>query len=84
MPTMFSFCKHSLISSSIILNFLIWKIFLHLDLSVSVPQTGGWDASILLGAAVYMLAGLLYLATVTTEVQEWNDYDEILDSDDSE
>ncbi|XP_050732750.1 sialin-like isoform X2 [Eriocheir sinensis] len=49
-----------------------------------VIQTGGWDASILLGAVIYMLAGLLYLATVTTEVQEWNDYDEILDSDDSE
>lgn len=53
-------------------------------MSVSVLQTGGWDASILLGAVIYMLAGLLYLATVTTEVQEWNDYDEILDSDDSE
>lgn len=55
-----------------------------LKLIVISLQTGGWDASMLVCGAVYMLAGVVYLTTVTGEVQEWNDYEELPSSDDLE
>ncbi|KAG0727141.1 Sialin [Chionoecetes opilio] len=49
-----------------------------------VTQSGGWHASMLVCGATYTLAGLLYLATTTAEVQDWNDYEELPSSEDAE
>ena len=38
----------------------------------------------LLCGGVYMVTGVLYLTTVTAEVEEWNDYEELPSSNDVE
>ncbi|XP_047477757.1 vesicular glutamate transporter 1-like [Penaeus chinensis] len=43
-----------------------------------VTKTGSWLSSFLLGGGIYLVASVLYVATVTTQVQEWNYYEEIL------
>lgn len=42
-----------------------------------VTKTGSWAPSLLLGAGLYLSAGILYVATVTTEVQDWNYYEDL-------
>ncbi|XP_069979625.1 vesicular glutamate transporter 1 isoform X3 [Penaeus vannamei] len=43
-----------------------------------VTKTGSWLSSFLLGGGIYLVASILYVATVTTQAQEWNYYEEIL------
>ncbi|XP_045601433.2 sialin isoform X2 [Procambarus clarkii] len=42
-----------------------------------ITKTGGWTGSLLLGSGLYLLTGFIYMATVTTEVQDWNYYEDL-------
>ena len=66
------------------LGYFVFLLNINYRCTHSLLQTGGWEASMLLGGAVYFLAGLVYLVTVTAEVQEWNDYEELPSSNEVE
>nr|XP_053639296.1 sialin-like isoform X4 [Cherax quadricarinatus] len=42
-----------------------------------VTKTGDWATSLLLTSGLYLLTGIIYMATVTTQVQDWNYYEDI-------
>ncbi|XP_066961035.1 sialin-like isoform X1 [Macrobrachium rosenbergii] len=46
-----------------------------------ITQSGSWASSILLAGGVYLVSGILYVMLTTTEIQDWNYYEEIPSSD---
>ncbi|XP_042238886.1 sialin-like [Homarus americanus] len=49
-----------------------------------ITKTSSWTGSLLLGGGLYLLTGIIYIATVTTEVQDWNYYEDMDSSIDDE